>query len=271
MVREHVLMLLWGTTMCLSRTKRDVLQWNWTTDKRFSSKSVYHQWEEIGHSRNQLLGSLWKNLCPPKVEIFSWLAIQDRALTRSELFSRNIIQEGQTVSCPLCSLHLETPDHLFLHCIFSWNIWSLILDWWHVPWVCPNSLANLAIWWFDSGFRNLEKNIWEVSFYATLWSLWLARNDLVFNNANLSVEVVGELVKTRVAMWMKTKFGIKIYSVEEFKLFLDVQIRAYPTEDVKADMDRAIVIFDSNAPANQCVFSYAKADVDLKGGHAYQF
>jgi len=31
---------------------------------------------------------------------------------------------------------------------------------------------------------------------------------------------VGDLIKTRVAMWIKTKFDIKIYTVEEFKEFL---------------------------------------------------
>ncbi|KAI8538207.1 hypothetical protein RHMOL_Rhmol09G0084700 [Rhododendron molle] len=83
----------------------------------------------------------------------------------------------------------------------------------------------LARWWFDTKFRNLEKNVWETFFYATLWFLCLIRfskpNKAVFNNSSTSFEVVGELVKTRVTMWMKTKFAIKIYSVEEFKVYID--------------------------------------------------
>lgn len=112
---------------------------------------------------------------PPKVEFFSWIAIQERISTRSVLSSRNIILEGQSVSFPLCSLHLETPDHLLLPSQFSWKTWSLILDWWPVTWVCPKTVSDLARWWFDTRFRNLEKNVWEASFYATLWSLWLVR------------------------------------------------------------------------------------------------
>ncbi|KAI8546452.1 hypothetical protein RHMOL_Rhmol07G0118800 [Rhododendron molle] len=54
-----------------------------------------------------------------------------------------------------------------------------------------------------------------------LWSLWLVRNDYVFNNSSKQPWEVGDLVKTRVAMWMKTKFNIKIYTVEDFKVFLD--------------------------------------------------
>ncbi|KAI8530573.1 hypothetical protein RHMOL_Rhmol11G0070200 [Rhododendron molle] len=42
----------------------------------------------------------------------------------------------------------------------------------------------------------------------------------MFNNVKRSASEVGDLAKTRVAMWMKTKFDIKVYSIEEFKSFL---------------------------------------------------
>ncbi|KAI8543503.1 hypothetical protein RHMOL_Rhmol08G0223300 [Rhododendron molle] len=208
-------------SVILDQSKEDVLQWKWSTDKQFTVKSIYNQWEQVDQNRNQVLGSLWKNLCPPKVEIFSWLAVQEKVATRSALSRRNMIQEDQQLSCPLCSMQLETPSHLLLFCQFSWSVWSLILDWWHVVWVCPSSLAELALWWFDNRFGTSEEKLWKASFYATLWSLWLVRNDYVFNNATTSIEEVGELVKTRVAMWMKSKFEIKFYSVEDFRLFLD--------------------------------------------------
>lgn len=47
------------------------------------------------------------------------------------------------------------------------------------------------------------------------------RNDYVFNKATTQAEDVGELIKTKVATWMKAKFDIKVYIVEEFKGFLD--------------------------------------------------
>lgn len=111
-------------SVTLDQSKKEVLQWKWTADKRFTVKSVYNQWLQIGQSRNQVLVSLWKNLCPLKVAIFSWMTVQDRVATRSVLSSKNIIQEDQPLSCPLCSLQLETPNHLFLHCQFSWNIFG---------------------------------------------------------------------------------------------------------------------------------------------------
>lgn len=65
------------------------------------------------------------------------------------------------------------------------------------------------------------RKIFGKCFFATLWSLWLVRNDYVFNNASTQVWEVGDLVKTRVAMWIKVKFDIKVYTVEDFKVFLD--------------------------------------------------
>lgn len=128
-------------------------------------------------------------------------------------------KQNSTSSVPFCSVHIETHHHLFLHCRFSWVVWSVIMEWWNVKWVCPYTVLDLATWWFAHGFHNLERHIWEACFYATLWSLPV-RNEYVFNNASTQAWEVGDLVKTRVAMWMKAKFDIKVYT-EDFKVFLD--------------------------------------------------
>lgn len=47
------------------------------------------------------------------------------------------------------------------------------------------------------------------------------RNNLIFNGVSPRVEEIGDLIKSRVAMWVKVKFDLKVYSVEYFKFFLD--------------------------------------------------
>ncbi|KAI8535204.1 hypothetical protein RHMOL_Rhmol10G0155600 [Rhododendron molle] len=121
------------------------------------------------------------------------MVIQERVATRSVLVSKNIVLNDQ--SCPLCLQHQEKLNHLFLHC--------------------------MANWWFDTSYRNLEKHIWEAYFYATIWSIWIMRNKLIFQNVTIGSEEVVDLIKYRVAMWMKVKFEIKVYSIEGFKGFLD--------------------------------------------------
>lgn len=153
-------LLLRLQSVTLDQSKRDVLRWRWCSDNCFSVRSVYNKWEELGSTNNGVMGSIWKGISPPKVEIFSWLALQDRIASRTVLLHRNLIPEGQSVMCPRCSLHEESPEHLFLLCQFSWEVWSLILDWWHISWVCPASLLDLFNWWIGMGFKNLEKYLW---------------------------------------------------------------------------------------------------------------
>ncbi|KAI8543351.1 hypothetical protein RHMOL_Rhmol08G0210300 [Rhododendron molle] len=51
---------------------------------------------------------------------------------------------------------------------------------------------------------------------------WKARNDFIFNNiASKDVKELSDLVRTRIGFWIKGKFDIKDYSIEDFKRSLD--------------------------------------------------
>lgn len=201
----------------IDRSREDFMEWRWSANKCFSVQSAYSEWE-TRRNQNSWLRLVWKNLCPPKVEVFSWQAMQNKIATRSILISKgiiHIINPGDEL-CPLCTLDVESPTHLLLHCNFAWKIWSAILRWWNITWACPGSLGDLMLWWFSSNFKNLETFCWEACFYAVLWSIWLARNEITFNNSSMEAEEVLELVKTRMAFWIKGKYDIKDYSVEDF-------------------------------------------------------
>ncbi|XP_058180030.1 uncharacterized protein LOC131298566 [Rhododendron vialii] len=159
----------------LIQSKPDELLWRWTGDGKFTVKSAYGPWELLSYSSNTFLGSIWKNLSPPKVEIFAWLAVKEKATT-------GVVEYEMGV---------------------------------------PGLRSEFSKLVVANGFSNLEKHIWEACFYATFWSLWLVRNDYIFNNSAKQAWEVGDVVKTMVAMWMKVKFDIKVYTVEEFKVFLD--------------------------------------------------
>ena len=49
----------------------------------------------------------------------------------------------------------------------------------------PTSVADIFGHWLD-GISNRFKALIRVGAYALLWSLWLCRNDLVFNDKNAS-------------------------------------------------------------------------------------
>lgn len=84
----------------LKQNINDILIWSWSAGLCFLVKSMYLQWKLINFTRNAALDKVWKNISPPKVEIFTWLALQDRVASRSAMLYTNMLHEGQSTLCP---------------------------------------------------------------------------------------------------------------------------------------------------------------------------
>lgn len=65
------------SSLQLQDSREDGLQWNWSIDLTFSVKSPYSRWEDQRFLEDKELFSIWKNICPPKVELFAWMAMQN--------------------------------------------------------------------------------------------------------------------------------------------------------------------------------------------------
>ncbi|KAL7205925.1 hypothetical protein ACSBR2_018775 [Camellia fascicularis] len=100
----------------------------------------------------------------------------------------------------LCKAEEETANHLLLSYSFAWNVWSKIMVWWGIQWVIPGSFDNLMHWWLGWKFRKKAKQVWRVIFISVVWSLWLYRNDCIFNNTQPDIDDLCEVIKVRVAM-----------------------------------------------------------------------
>ena len=100
-------------------------------------------------------------------------------LTKDNLARRN--WQGSK-KCSFCTQD-ETIKHLFFQCKIARSIWSIIQIASNV--YPPTSVANIFGHWLD-GVSNRFKTLLRVGAYALLWSLWLCRNNLVFNNINSS-------------------------------------------------------------------------------------
>ena len=74
--------------------------------------------------------------------------------------------------------HNETIKHLFFECHFTRSIWSAIQVASNL--YPPSSVANIFGNWLHGIDRSFRKHCW-VGAIALLWSLWLCRNDRVFN------------------------------------------------------------------------------------------
>lgn len=86
-----------------------------------------------------------------------------------------------------------------------------------MSWANPGSIYSLMSWWLSVKFKNVEKGIWDICFFAVLWSLWLERNLIIFQRIDLDVEKLEDKIQTRVALWTKANYDLKNYSVDDFK------------------------------------------------------
>ena len=118
---------------------------------------------------------IWKMKIPLKTKLFAWYLQRGVILTKDNLAKRN--WQGSK-KCVFCHQD-ETIKHLFFQCQFARSIWSIIqIGSTLYP---PRSVANIFGNWLNGVDRRFKILI-RVGALAVIWSLWLCRNDKVFND-----------------------------------------------------------------------------------------
>ena len=112
---------------------------------------------------------------PLKTKVFAWYLRRGVILTKDNLPKRNWYGSRKCVFCH----HDETIKHLFFQCDFARSIWSAIqIGSTLFP---PRNVANIFGNWLN-GVDSRFKLLIRVGAIAVIWSLWLSRNDKVFND-----------------------------------------------------------------------------------------
>ena len=101
------------------------------------------------------------------IHVFLWLMFNNKSLTRDNLAKRRHVED---MTCVFCS-ELETIQHLFFDCIVAKKIWAIIAECFNIP--IPVSFTSLSSFWK----RKKHGEALNTATSATLWSLWLLRND----------------------------------------------------------------------------------------------
>lgn len=89
------------------------------------------------------------------------------------------------ISCSWCGQSDEDIDHLFFECELAKWCWDALKSLWHVP----SLVTSRTLIWkeFFSRFKGAKfHQAWQMSLAATLWTIWLARNEVVFNSIRIS-------------------------------------------------------------------------------------
>ena len=116
---------------------------------------------------------------PRKIIVFTWYLRRGVILTKDNLVKRNW---HESTKCVFCS-HQETIKHLFFECTFARSIWSSIQIASNL--YPPKSVANV----FGNWLHGIDKKLWtviRVGAIAIIWTLWLSKNDKVFDDKNVS-------------------------------------------------------------------------------------
>lgn len=93
-------------------TDRDVRHWKLSPNGVFSVKSFYHFLND-GGLRCRWTPSILKGCYPKKINLFNWLAWDDKILTLQNLANRrsNFLQD---ITCVMCHAEVESSDHLLI-------------------------------------------------------------------------------------------------------------------------------------------------------------
>jgi len=143
----------------------EVDSWWWKLERegKFSVSLSYASLERLVLSQEPLertkevvFGILWKSPAPSKVVVFSWQLLLNRIPTKDNLLSRRIIAPVSLGRCEFCEQAAETANHLFLHCYWTFKVWSKVGRWLGINFITPQSLfQHFEGWNGEIGRRKL--------------------------------------------------------------------------------------------------------------------
>ncbi|XP_071728996.1 uncharacterized protein [Rutidosis leptorrhynchoides] len=110
---------------------------------------------------------VWGNNVPSKVMIFHWLALKNSIPVKEVLARRNILPPNQSSLCFWCLSHVESIDHLPLHCKWSSAIWADLFRWCNIRWILPRYLVDFSFdWYYGMGIK--ASKYWKMIGPATI-------------------------------------------------------------------------------------------------------
>lgn len=140
-----------------------------------------------------------------------WQLTENRIALKENLIRRGMEIENGGL-CDSCGLHVESSSHLSLCCAKSWCFWCETLKREGILWCIPGSFKSLLEEWPFLRISS-DKVIWELIPCSVSWSIWLARNDVVFNQKEFVFDAIWDIHLLRIMWWIKAWWKECPYSV----------------------------------------------------------
>ncbi|XP_058782980.1 uncharacterized protein LOC131657621 [Vicia villosa] len=128
--------------------------------------------------------NLWKVEVPNKVKAFGWRCFKNKIPTRDSLLKKGILLASLNLMCVFCDEVSESPSRSFMMCRHSGKVWKDMAEWIGMDYCNPMDFKES--FWVWSSFchqKKVKKGKEGVVWLAILWSLWLSRNEIIFNSS----------------------------------------------------------------------------------------
>ncbi|KAK3170499.1 hypothetical protein Dsin_032530 [Dipteronia sinensis] len=77
------------------------------------------------------------------------------------------------------------------------------MGWWGMESCSSGGLLEWIRAWSGMCPRASQNRVWSTLFFAMIWTIWEARNELVFKGSRMTIEQATDLIKFQVAWWFK--------------------------------------------------------------------
>ena len=120
---------------------------------------------------------VWFKGAVPRNSFHMWVAHLNRLPTRQRLASWGV---APSPLCCICSIAIESRDHLFLSCAFSSEIWKLVFMRLSPSLHLFNTWSELLSW-LRSSSSSAPSTLRKVTAQATIYHIWKQRNNVLHN------------------------------------------------------------------------------------------
>ncbi|XP_022003778.1 uncharacterized protein LOC110901248 [Helianthus annuus] len=146
----------------------------------------------------------WNNWATPKSNLLLWRVLMGKVASWEALINRGIPISDE--SCPRCGLEVETTDHIFFKCLWAKCIWWNVLAWVRVSFPGDNFSFRE---FFEFITQRPGGGVWKRIIYtivlATVWRIWNARNEKVFDGRFIPIKKTVEFIKEDSFLWISNR------------------------------------------------------------------
>ncbi|XP_058747131.1 uncharacterized protein LOC131620130 [Vicia villosa] len=186
----------------------DTARWQHGVDGIFAVSSCYN-WLNLQHIPpgpddrfHSAFSAIWKVEAPAKVKAFGWRCFLNKLPTKDSLLRKGILNSSSNLECAFCGDCHESLLHSFLSCRNSVIVWREMSDWVGMNYQSfTNFKEGFCHWSSFCRKKKVKKGKEGIFWLAIIWSLWLRRNDIVFNNASWNSRDVVWSVKALMWRW----------------------------------------------------------------------